>query len=290
VNPSVIRVFEPPPIEVSATRNAARQGEAYIRRVASLITAVRIKQRPAGVRWGVWDRRINAFDWLVIGATLLLAGLTLWAWSYPVPGTDVFLFGGIGWSILAIAWAASVLATTIDTAARWASLGLVVGAVASFPLFGISLVVIGLGGIVGFALMVLIGLGLLGVVVATSRVRRVTWLAGPLIVLAMLTVVFTGLPRLGRMAVAEPALTQFAQTVDPHATLDYPMWFDDGFSVGSVPVYEAYVSRGGVHLVTGFVGILGDDSAGIAYFPTGAPAADPPYEHLVGDWYRWYPY
>jgi len=243
-----------------------------------------------GVRWGVWDRRIDVLDWLVIGATLLLAGLTLWAWSYPIPGGDAFLFGGIAWSIVAIAWATSVLATTSEKSALWASLLLLVGAVASFPFFGISLVVIGLGGTVGFGLMVMIGLGLLAVVVITSRVKRVAWLVSPVVVLAMFTVMYTAWPRLARMAVAEPALTGFAQTVDPNATLNYPMWFDDGLSVGSIPVYEAYVRHGGVHLVTGFVGILGDDNAGIAYFPDGAPAADSPYEHLVGSWYRWYPY
>jgi hypothetical protein len=258
--------------------------------VAYVGTELRSNERPARVRSDVWDRKVNAFDWLVIGATLLFAALTLWAWSYPVPGTDVFLFAGIGWSVLAIAWAASVLATTIDTSARWASLGLVVGAVASFPLFGFSLVVIDLSGTVGFGLMLLIGLGLLAVVVAMSFIKRVVWPVAPVVVLAMFAVMFTGLPSLARMTFAEPALNEFAQTFDPNATSEYPMWFDDGLSVGSIPVYEAFVSRGGLHLVTSFVGILGDDNAGIAYFPNGAPRADPPYEHLVGAWYRWYPY
>ena len=238
--------------------------------------------------WQMWDKSIRALDWLAIVTTALMAVVTLWAASYPVVDTAAQIFAGAAWSFVAIVWIVSVAATTNDTGSRALALVLLVGAVASIPFFGFSFLLLAFLGAVGLAAAVVAGLALLASIVLLSRPRRVAWLVAPAIVLVMFAVIASGVPRLARLAVAEPALVSFAQSLQQSQGSPLPVYFDEGLSVGSIPIYAAYNESGGLLFVTGYVGMLDDYEAGLAYFPDGAPADGSRYEHLLGDWYRWY--
>lgn len=236
----------------------------------------------------MWDKSIRALDWLAIVPTLLLAMMTLWVASYPIVDTASWIFVGAAWSFVAIIWAVSVAATTNDSGGRALALVLLVCAAASIPFFGFSFVLLAFLGLVGLVAAVLVGLALLAGIVLLSRPRRVAWLAAPAIVLVMFAVIASGVPRLSRLVGAEPALTSFAKSLQQGQGQPLPAYFDEGLSVGSIPVYAVYDNSGGLLLVTGYVGALDDYEAGLAYFPSGAPADGSRYEHLRGDWYRWY--
>ena len=143
-------------------------------------------------------------------------------------------------------------ATTNDSGSRALALILLVGAVGSIPFFGFSFLLLAFFGVVGLAAAVLVGLALLAGIVLLSRPRRVAWLVAPAIVLVMFAVIATGVPRLTRLAVAEPALTSFAQSLQQGQGSPLPAYFDDGLSVGSIPIYAAYNSSGGLLFVTGY--------------------------------------
>ena len=134
----------------------------------------------------------------------------------------------------------------------------------------------------------LFGVALLAGIVVSLAPRRLAWLVAPAIVLVMFAVIATGVPRLTRLAVAEPELTSFAQSLQQRQGSSLPAYFDAGLSVGSITIYAAYNESGGVLLVTGYVGMLDDYEAGLAYFPDGASVDGSRYEHLLGNWYRWY--
>lgn len=236
-----------------------------------------------------WDRRIDALDWLAVAPTIALAALTIWAASYPVPGTDAYIVGGIAWSLAGILWSVTLVAQARDTRARVAAILLLVGALMANPLVGLFFFVFVFVGSVGLIAALAIGALLLGVVIMSSRPRRLAWLIAPAVVVGTLALMYSGAPRLARMALAERELTEFAGRVDPSATAEFPVYFDDPVVVGSIPVYEAFVADGRVHLVTGYVGLLADYPAGIAYAPRAALGNDPRYQHMVGDWYRWLP-
>jgi hypothetical protein len=233
---------------------------------------------------------MNLVDWLVIALTAALAALTVAAASYPVVGTDAFYLLTFAWPLPAISWSSRLLVSAEDSIGRAAAGALLVGSVAwvafpGFPLLGVALF-----GLVGIAVAGTLGLALFGVVLARAPNRRVAWLVPPTIVIVALVLAVSGVPRLGRIWLAEPALTAYAEQVERGELFQLPAYFDDPVSVAGIPIYEAYVEGGHVHFVTDYVGILADDGAGIAYLPGGPPEADPPYEHLVGLWYRWFPY
>jgi hypothetical protein len=220
----------------------------------------------------------------------LLAVLTLWAASFPIVGTDFFLFGGLAWWLLAVLWSARVSATADEGLVRAAALLLLIGTIASMPLFGISLMVIIIAGLIGAGAMAMTAAALFAIVVIKSRVRRVAWPIAPAIVAITLAVSLSGIPRLARLVAAEPELTTFVQGVASETGRgERSQYFDDPVVVGSMPVYEVFERHGLVHLVTGHVGIMADDGAGIAYSPDRS-LRSPLYDHLFGPWYRWFPY
>jgi hypothetical protein len=236
----------------------------------------------------MWDRSIRAGDWLAIGPTLFLAGLTVWAASYPIVDTGAWLFGGFAWSVVAIAWSAVLLATVNDGASRAAALILLVGSIVANPFAaGFSLLFLAFTGTLGLAAMFLVGLGLLAVIIVRSRPPRLAWIVAPAIVLVMFVVLISGAPRLARLAWSEPALTSYAEAATTGQRA-LPAYYDDGLNLGAIPIYAAYNDWGGLHLVTGYVGMLDDDEAGLAYFPGGPPSNGLRYEHLLGAWYRWF--
>lgn len=236
----------------------------------------------------MWDKRIRGLDWSAIAPAFILAGLTLWAASYPIVDTLAWILGGFAWSVVAIVWSGVLLATVHDRASRAAAVLLLVGSIVANPLAaGFSMLFLGFTGAYGLAAMVVAGLALLAVIVVRSRPRRLAWLVAPAIVLVMFGVLITGAPRLARLAVSEHELTNFAQSA---IAGELPAYYDEGVSVGGIPICAAYNDWGGLHLVTGYVGILDDDEAGLAYFPNGPPSNGLIYEHLLGPWYRWFPY
>lgn len=238
----------------------------------------------------MWDWSVRLLDWLVIAPALLLACLTLWTASYPIVDTAAWWEGVLAWALVASGWSARLLATVRDGISRNAAQVLLVGSVVSIPIFTVGFMFLALAGTVGLVIPVLVGVGIFLVIVANSRPRRLAWFVVPAITLVMLGILATGLPRLVRMATAEPELTAFAQSVTSGGHGQLPTDFDHGLSVGTIPIYGAYDDWGGLHLVTGYVGVLNDDEAGLAYFPGGPPANDFRYEHLLGAWYRWFPY
>ncbi|MEP7379097.1 MAG: hypothetical protein ABI725_05980 [Chloroflexota bacterium] len=242
----------------------------------------------SGRQMGVWDKRIRGMDWLAIAPAIVLAGLTIWTASYPIVDTAAWLFGGFAWSIIGIIWSGVLLATVNDRGSRAAAVVLLGGAIVANPFAaGFSLLFFAFTGTFGLAAVFLTGLALLGVIVVRSRPRRLAWIVAPAIVLVMFGVLMTNAPRLARLAMSEPALTNYAESA---RTGELPAYYDGGLNVGAIPIYAAYNEWGGLHLVTGYVGILDDDEAGIAYFPSGLPTNGIRYEHLLGPWYRWYPY
>lgn len=235
-----------------------------------------------------WDKSVGPLDAVAIVLTALLAVVTLWVASYPIVDSSAWIFGGMAWSVVAITWAVSVVATATTRESRALALILLIGAVASIPFAGISLLLVSAFGRIGLAGAVVLGLAILAGVVVLSTPRRVAWLVAPTIVLIMCAVLVVGVPRVARLALAESDLTSFAQSVQGDGT-SLPAYFDAGISVGSIPIYAVYTASGGLLFVTGYVGMLDDDEAGLAYFPHGAPTDDgAQYDHLYGNWYRWY--
>jgi hypothetical protein len=238
----------------------------------------------------MWSKQVGRLDWVVIAVTAALAVVTVYAASFPVVGTDAFYLLMFGWPLPAIGWSLLLLRSADHPTGRATSAALLVGSILSVPLSGLSLFVVFLAGWMGIGLVVVAGLALFGVVVAHARHRRIAWLAAPTIVVLTLVLLYTGLPSLIRVSLAEPALTAYAEQIERGEAVQELWYGDDPISVGGIPIYEVYRNRGHVQLVTGYVGILADDGAGLAYLPSGLPDADPRYEHLVGPWYRWYPY
>lgn len=155
---------------------------------------------------------------------------------------------------------------------------------------GVLLLFLWLAGSLRIALVTVAALGLFGVVIVRAEERRRAWLVAPTIVLLTLALLYTELPRLVRMSIAEPELMHYAQQVERGEPVAIPEYGDDAISIGTIPIYEVYRDDGHLRLVTGHVGILADDGAGLAYLPSGPPSGDGRYEHLLGPWYRWYPY
>lgn len=241
------------------------------------------------VRSGMWSRQISRLDWVAIVLAALLAVVTVWAGSYPVPGTDVLYLGLLTWPIVAILWSTTLLASVSDTVARNAGLLLLLGSVlVLFP--GVVLIYLMATGGLGLLIGVIIAAGLFGLVAVRSPERRVGWLVAPVIVALTLALLVSGSPRLARMAWAEPHLTAHAEAIlrESGGAIAGDRWYDPPIEVGSIPIDGLYMRSGTVYFVTGYVGILADDEAGIAYFPEGI--SHPLHDHLIGPWYRWYPY
>jgi len=211
-----------------------------------------------------------------------LAAVTIWFASAPVTGTGAFYLLAFIWPVIAIAWAASLVATVQRGASRIAATVLAVGAV------------VGIGGPVPIVLMVVFGsgvaiaallaaVGLFGLILVIERPRRIVWVVAPAIVLATVGLTFSGVPRIVRFALAEPALTAYANdllagTIEP---------VRGRVRVGSVTLRRARIRDGCAVFTTTSVGVLADSPAGIAYCPNGPSSTQTSFEPFSGNWYRW---
>jgi hypothetical protein len=231
-----------------------------------------------------WSTRVEWFDWLVVGATVSLAALTVWVGSSVVRGSWDYIFVSLGWAVVGAAWAVTLLLRATDRVARFAILVLLVGALVTVALFGpITLLIFSSpSGWIGIGMLVMIPVAL---ILILQRPFRLIWFVAPVIVVAATAIVLSGVPQAMRFAIAEPDLTRFVQAPDlSGATPTY----DEPVVVGGIPVFEMTREDGQILLVTGFIGILGDDPSGLAYAPDGPPVGVSS-DHITGPWYRWVP-
>jgi hypothetical protein len=228
-----------------------------------------------------WSTRAEWFDWSVLSATILLALITIWVGSSIVRGTWDLLTVSMLWGAVGVAWSVTVLMRTTDHVARFAVWALLVGSL-------LTLFVIGPVVILIFSAWVVIGLLVVvpvGLLLVRQRPIRLMWLVGPGIVVATAALVLSGVPRWARFAVAEAEVTGYVQGLDQGTRL---LSYDDPITVGGLPVYEVVREEGQVLLVTGYIGILDDDPAGLAFVPEGRPVGVG-WEHIRGPWYMWVP-
>lgn len=242
---------------------------------------------PPSERRPLWSTHVDWFDLLVLGFTIILAGVTIWTTSAVVRDAWDSIVLLVTWPIAGVLWASMVALRMTDRVARLLIVAtLVVGAVAVFTMIPVVLF-----WVVGPPLVVvgaLLGAAVFGIAFLRERPLRLVWLAAPLVVVVTAVVVASGVPSAIRFAVAEPALTAFVEGSATGGTTSPAM--DGSIDVGGIPVYEVYRSAGQVLLVTAYVGILGDDGAGLAFVPEGTPTEVGEWEHLSGPWFRWYPY
>lgn len=246
---------------------------------------------PIEVEAGTLNRRSSRlstraewFDWLVLAATVVLAVMSVWIGSSIVRGIWDYIVVGLLWVVVGAARTVTVFLRTTDLLARVAMAVLIVGALGIAFLAGpitvlilwtpLDWVVAGVLVIVPFALFLV-----------RQCPIRVVWFVAPAIVLAAAATVLSGVAASARFAAAEPELTRYVQGLDQGAELP---GYEQPATVGGVPVFEVIREDGQTLLVTGFIGILGDDPAGLAFVPEGSPVGVH-WEHIRGPWYRWIP-
>lgn len=220
----------------------------------------------------MWSKRLALVDWLSIGAALAMAGITTLAISNPIVSTDIQLFLAIGWWMPAVMWSISLLSgAPIDRVHALAGTGLLVAFAAFIPGLPFLLVALTLFGYMTAMVALVAGLGLFAVVLVRARERRAAWLVAPAVVMTTLALGYAGLSRVVRVALGEASLNTYAIGIDRADLRAEPRYFDRPIHVGGLPIYEAYEEDGIVHFVTGYVGILSDDGAGIALIPGEPP-------------------
>ncbi len=237
-----------------------------------------------------WSTRAEWFDWFVLSATSLLALITIWVGSSFVPGMEILIVGLL-WGTAGVAWSVTVLMRTTDRVARFAVAALLVGPFLTVsPFRDVAVPVIlaflaSLGWVVIGLVVVVLLVVLAGLFLVRQRPLRLVWFVAPAIVVATAALVASGVPRWARLAVAEAELAEYVRSLDQGAG----SWFyDDPITVGGLPVYEVIREEGQVRLVMGYIGILGDDPAGLAFVPEGTPVGVG-WEHIRGPWYTWVP-
>jgi hypothetical protein len=231
-----------------------------------------------------WSTRAEWFDWLIVGATTVLAAVTVWVGSSVVRGMWDYIFVSLGWAIVGAAWAVTLMLRTTDRVARFAALALFVGTLVTFVMFGpVTLLVFSSpSDWIGIGVLLVVPVAL---ILVLQRPVRIVWFVAPMIVVAAAALVLSGIPRSMRFAAAEPELTRYVQSLDQGAA---EPGYDDPVVVGGIPVFEVTREDGQILLVTGFIGILGDDPSGLAYAPDGPPVGVSS-DHITGPWYRWVP-
>jgi hypothetical protein len=234
-----------------------------------------------------WRRDIDKLEWFTLASSLVLAGASVWAASFPIVSADAWFIGEFAWSLVATLWAIDLLATVDDSSNRGLSLALLLLGLVANPVLVVGALLVGIGGTIGLAFGVALGSCIFAAIAIREPQRRLGWLLAPVVVLSMFAIIATGVPRSIRMQVDEPALTRFAQDVVTGTGPTLPAYFDVGLMIGSIPIYAAYDYDGALRLVTAEVGYLGDSDAELAYFPDANPPPEGRYEHLVGAWYRW---
>jgi hypothetical protein len=255
------------------------EGAVRLPRVDAFLAAL---DEPAGT---TWSRYSNRLDRLVIAITIGLAMLTLWFASAPVVSTARFSVLAVLWPLTGIAWAISLIGSVQRGPSLGAAILLLFGAGAT--IFGSTPMVLILLFGAGAAVAGLVaGLGLFGLILVLERPRRIAWVVAPAIVLTTVGLAFSGVPRVARFALAEPALTAFAVDL-LEGTSGAAPGERRGVWVGVLRVRRVFVRDGCAHLVTANVGILGDSPAGLAYCPNGPSGGRFPSEPFSGHWYRW---
>lgn len=231
-----------------------------------------------------WSTQAEWFDWVVIAVTIVLAAMTVWVGSSMLRGPFDYLLLSPLWALVGAAWTVTVLLRTTDTTARMAASGLLVGALLSILVFGpvTLLVFMGPSELVVVGLLVAVPVAVL---VLRQRPIHLVWLVAPSIVIAVAALVVSGIPASVRFASAEPELTRYVEGLSKGVTR--PDW-DHPTTVAGVPIYEVIREERQTLLVTGFIGILGDDPAGLAYVPDGTPVGVG-WSHIRGSWYSWVP-
>jgi hypothetical protein len=147
----------------------------------------------------------------------------------------------------------------------------------------LPLTIIWIYGLAAAVPILVLALAVFGLILALERPRRMVWLVAPAIVLSTFGLALSGLPRLARFKLAEPALTTYAAELLDQTRLERG---ERGrATVGGLRVRRTIIRDGCVHLVTASVGILGDVPAGLAFCPAGPIGTR--YELLSGAWYRW---
>lgn len=224
------------------------------------------------------------FDWVVLGATVVLAALSVWIGSSVVRGMWDYILVSLLWAMVGAAWSATVLLRTTDRVARIGVVALLIGSLITVMMFGpvTALIYSDRTDWLVVGLLVIVPVGL---ILVRQRPIRLVWFVAPVIVVASAALVLSGVPGSLRFAAAEPELTRYVLSLDQGAEVpDY----DEPVLVAGIPVFEVIRQDGQVLLVTGFIGILGDDPAGLAYVPAGTPDGVG-WEHIRGPWYGWMP-
>lgn len=218
--------------------------------------------------------------------TLVLAAATIYAASFPIVDTIFWILFALAWPFAALLWSMSLVvpSTPVTTNPVFSVITAVLLALAVG-----SFLVLGFFGLPVALLIASIALTVYAFADRRGR-QRVGWLISPVLVIATIVLLFTGVPRLVRFHLTEPQLTAFAEQVMGGQALDLPWYGDQAISIGGISIYEADAKAGGIEFVTGYVGILGDAGAGLAYLPYGPPPNSDRYQHLDGPWYRWAPY
>lgn len=228
-----------------------------------------------------WSTRVEWFDWVVLSATIMLALITIWVGSSIVRGAWDFVIVSFLWGAVGVAFALTLLMRTTDRLARFAVGVLLVGPLVTVSLLGPVLFLI----VSAWVVVGLLVVAPAGLLLVRQRPIRVVWSVAPAIVVATVALVSSGVPRSARFAVAEAELTGYVQSLDQGARSPS---YDNPITVGGLPVYEVIREDGQVLLVMGFIGILDDDPAGLAFVPEGSPVGVG-WEHIRGPWYMWVP-
>ncbi len=230
-------------------------------------------------------------DIFIVALTIGMAALTLWLASAPIAHFFDFVILGFIWVPIGAVWALSLFVVRRPT---WVLGALVV------LLLGVCSTILGvraLGGLVTTGLIALIGVAgvllvvsiVLGRAILLDRPHRIVWLVAPVIVLATAGLSVSGLPRLARFALAEPALRAYAKDVFDQPTVEFPDETQP-IGVGGLTIDWSAAQGGCAHLVTTYLGILGEYPAGLAYCPSGLPPVDGragDYDPFNGPWYLW---
>lgn len=159
-----------------------------------------------------WSRRAEWFDWVVVGATVALGGLTVWTASSLLRGPWDRLPLSLAWAVVGAAWAVAVVARATDRVARVAALGLLGATLVTLTMFGPigAVVFLGSGAVLAAGL---VALALFGVVLARDRARRLVWLLAPSVTAAAFAIDLSGIPQSLRFAAVEPQLAAYVATI-----------------------------------------------------------------------------
>jgi hypothetical protein len=219
----------------------------------------------------------------VAASAAVLAIVTTYALSVPIPTTDDVRLLILPWTVVGVAWGVLLFFEVGDGVARALAIFLAIGAALTVI---VSLFAVLFGGLLGLAGWLGLGYGFFAIVVVRARRRRVAWFVAPGAVLVMGSALLTGVPSDLRFAVAEPQLTTFVEAIEEHGSVEPGL--SGPVTIATLDVIAVDLAKGCLHLTTGYVGLLDDYPVGLAHCPTEAAAGFGEYELIRGSWYRWY--